>query len=130
MDSDGSRVVAQGSLWITVSETTVISLDCCPLASGPRMCSSLPHAVVCGIKGGLLFFFRSFPEVVCRLRLESGYVCDCEGPPDLLKRALRPILLHPRRMSGWTMGRLDTMMATNVSRHAHRLPDMAPSGPD
>jgi hypothetical protein len=28
------------------------------------------------------------------------------------------------------MGRFVTMMATNVSRHAHKLPLLAPSGPD
>lgn len=44
----GPGSLAQGSLWTTVSDTTVISLDWPLSFSGRRMCSSLPQANVSG----------------------------------------------------------------------------------
>lgn len=119
----------QGSLCTTVSDTTVMSLDGAWPLSTARICSSLPHAVVSGMYGGLLFFFLSL-FVVWRPRLESGYVFELVGRPELLKKTLpSPNLLKALRIIGWIIGRFDTMMDTKVSRQAHRLPEIAPSGP-
>lgn len=56
-------------------------------------------------------------------------MCEFAPRPEVLKSPLNPTLLKPLRIIGWTMGRLDTIIDTNVSRHAHRLPEIAPVGP-
>lgn len=100
-----------------------------------RTFSSLPQAEVCKCDGPAAFIlpFFIFPSSrfvrVCKPRLESGYDCP-EGLAAELNSWERPILLKPFRMSGCTMGKLETTIETNVSRQAHLEPVDAPSAPD
>lgn len=134
--TEGSELSADhGSLFTIVSWTTVMFLEspvcppCCRPPSSPRICSSLPHAVPYGTEGGCVpLLLTSVPGVVCSL-LERGWLREGRVRRTELNRALSPTLEAPFRIRGWIIGRLDTTIVTNVSRHAHWLPDTAPSGP-